>query len=643
MKRPLVTGGVGIAASLLVFVSVASAHSGVDLISDGAIDNAKDTHAHDAQHGHEEGHLDPITEGPIEVVSELAMSRVTEGGIADVAVFGDYAYLNSWGGAGNCGRNGTHVVDISDVANPVEVAFINSKEGSYPGEGAQVLSIDTASFTGDVLLTNNELCKDGVGFGGINLYDVTDPTQPENLALGFGDYDDGKNRKKTANQVHSVFAWQDDAKAYAVMVDNEESTDVDIVDITNPRKPKLIAEHDLQELFGVAEGDPRLSEVFLHDMVVKEIDGVQVMLASYWDGGYVLLNVDDPANPMDLADSDFGTVDSLLADGKEVFPEGNAHQAEFTLDNEFVIAADEDFSPYALVAENTSNGTDLSASPGSDTPPLVPGEEISGTAIFAGRACSSTETVAAPETGGPFIAVVERGLCDFTVKVTNVVQAGGYDAILIINRTAPDGCESSLGMTVAGDIPTFGVAPRSEGFAIFDAQYDELACIAGDGTQLAPMALGAVGDTLTFEEYFDGWGFVRLLDADDMSEIGAYAIPESRDSAYASNSGDLSVHEVATSLQDEGLAYLSYYAGGIRVIEVDADTGITEVAAFIDEGGNNFWGIEAFERDGVEYIAAHTLTAVRPFGPRADARPRPEGTGAHHHEQPLVLPQLVQT
>jgi hypothetical protein len=604
MKRPLVTGVAGGAAALLLFVSVASAHSGVDLISDGAIDNAKDTHAHDAQHGDDEGHLDPRTEGPIEVVSELAMSRVTEGGIADVAVHGDYAYLNSWGGAGNCGRNGTHVVDISDVENPVEVAFINSKQGSYPGEGAQVLSMSTASFTGDVLLTNNELCAAGVGFGGINLYDVTDPTDPGNLALGFGDYDDGKNRKKTANQVHSVFGWQDGTKAYAVMVDNEEFTDVDIVDITDPRKPKLIAEHDLDAMFGVSEDDARLSEVFLHDMVVKEINGVQVMLASYWDGGYVLLNVDNPAFPVLIAESDFGNVDPLLANGLPVFPEGNAHQAEFTRDNTLVIAADEDFSPYALLAENTTAGTALNASPGSDTPPLEPGQPISGTAVFAGRACTANETIAAPTGIGPVIAVVERGLCDFTVKVANVEQAGGYDAILIFNRTAPDGCESSLGMTVAGGIPTFGVAPRSEGFAIFGAPYDEAACVAGDGTQLSPMVLGQVGDTLTFEEYFDGWGFVRLLDASNMSEIDAYAIPESRDSEYASGFGDLSVHEVATSLQDEALAYLSYYAGGIRVISVDATSGITEEAVFIDQGGNNFWGIEAFVRDGVEYIAA---------------------------------------
>ena len=32
-------------------------------------------------------------------------------------------------------------------------------------------------------------------------------------------------------------------------------------------------------------------------MVVKEIDGVQTMIASYWDGGYVLVDIEEPAAP----------------------------------------------------------------------------------------------------------------------------------------------------------------------------------------------------------------------------------------------------------------------------------------------------------------------------------------------------------
>jgi len=619
MTRRLTTASTGTAfaaATVLLLSTGAAAHNANVLISDGAYDNAKDTHAHEAQHDGVDGHLGARISDSLEVISETTMSKVTEGGIADLAVHEGYAYLNSWGGAGNCGRNGVHVVDMADLANPVEVGFIQSKEGSYPGEGAQVVSLATKAFTGDVLLTNNEICKPGVGFGGINMYDVTNPRDPQKLAVGFGDYTDAtgtaaNNRKKFANQVHSVFAWQDGAKAYAVMVDNEEVEDVDIVDITNPRKPVLVAEHDLVALSeGIYQRSADLDEVFLHDMVVKEVDGKQIMIASYWDAGYVKLDVSDPVNPVVLADSDFDLPEDSIGvylDGDGVLetgvaPEGNAHQAEFTLDDQYVIGADEDFSPFALTATNTTTGASLSASPGSDTTPLADGQEITGTAVFAGRACTPAETTAAPTGGGPYIAVVERGVCAFTDKVTNVVAAGGYDAILIFNREGADGCEASLGMSVEGDLPTFGVAPRSQGFALFGQSYDEAACLAGDGSQPSGIKLGALGDSLSFSSYFDGWGPVRLFDAGSMDELDTYAIPESRDPAFAEGFGDLSVHEVATSGQDAGLAYLSYYAGGLRVIDVSGGQ-IIEVAAFIDEGGNNFWGVEVFERDGVEYVA----------------------------------------
>ena len=95
-----------------------------------------------------------------------------------------------------------------------------------------------------------------------------------------------------------------------------------------------------------ANGD----NIFLHDMVVKEIGGVQTMLVSYWDAGYLKLNVNDPANPVIIGDMDFGMKDPLVVDPRtgEGFerPEGNAHEAEFSHDNRFVLAADEDFSAF---------------------------------------------------------------------------------------------------------------------------------------------------------------------------------------------------------------------------------------------------------------------------------------------------------
>ena len=108
-----------------------------------------------------------------------------------------------------------------------------------------------------------------------------------------------------------------------------------------------------------------------------------------------------------------------------------------------------------------------------------------------------------------------------------------------------------------------------------------------------------------FASYFDGWGYVHLYRNENgkMTELDTYALPEAHDPAYATGSGDLSVHEVATSQERADLAYFSYYTGGLRVAKI-VDDRLVEVGSFIQEGGSNFWGIEVFESGGKEYIAA---------------------------------------
>ncbi len=571
--------------------------------TDGAVEKHDHRDAH--QHGESAGHLPASQTDNIDLVSKLKLKNAVPEKIADVGVLGDYAYLAAWG-VTTCKYNGVHVVDISDVENPDEVAFIQSKEGSYPGEGIQAVSISTPKFNGDILVSNNEKCKDKVGFGGLNLYDVTNPEHPTPLAEGIGDSTVNGMGKKQANDIHSVFAWDAGNKAYAVIVDNEEGTDVDIMDITNPRKPFLTAEYDLDELFPqITQAAPdNLVEIFLHDMIVKEIDGKQVMLLSYWDAGYVKVDMTDVKNPVYLGDTDFTDPDPEAAESGFTVPaEGNGHQAEFTNDNKYVVGADEDFAPFALNAKNVTDDTDIDASQGDGTTKLEPGDTITGESKFVGRACNADTAV--PAGDGTQVAVVERGVCAFTEKVTNVIAAGGYEAILVFNRTASDACEIPLGMSVEGDIPTFGVAPRSQGYAIFDQPYSEADCLAGDGSQLSPMTVGEVGDEVTFSSYFDGWGYVHLFDNSDgkMTELDTYAIPEAHDPAFAEGFGDLSVHEVATSKQVDNRLYFSYYSGGFRVAEIEDDK-IVEKGHYIAEDGNNFWGVQVFERGGQEYVAA---------------------------------------
>ena len=580
------------------------AHDGASS-DDGVIDNAKITHRHhDLQHGGDEGHLPSGSSDNIELVSKLSLKNVVAGKIADVGVHEGFAYLAAWGVV-TCKYNGVHVVDIQDPEAPKEVAFIGAKEGSYPGEGVQALSISTPSFNGDILVTNNETCNPKTGFGGLNIYDISNPSHPTPLAEGFGDSTVNGQGKKAANEIHSVFAWDAGNKAYAVIVDNEEGLDVDIIDITNPKKPKLIAEYDLDEAFGqIVQPTPsNLVQIFHHDVVVKKIGRQQVMLVSYWDGGYVKLDVTDPKAATYLADSDFAQVDPelLLQTGLSEAPEGNAHQAEFTLDNNYIIAADEDFSPTGFDA-SSDDGGQFFAVPGDATVPIPVGGTLSGPTVYGGRACLGDAAV--PAGDGTQVAVVVRGACTFTEKIANVETAGGYGGVIVVNREGADAC-TAFGMAVDGEIPAVSV-DRGTGYDLFDlAGYNETACLAGVGDQLPGVALGAVGDTVAMRSFFDGWGYVHLYSNNNgkLVELDTWAIPEAMDADNAEGVGDLSVHEVATSLVDPTIAYFSYYSGGFRVARIINDE-LVEIGHFIDDEGNNFWGIEAFMHEGEEYVAA---------------------------------------
>ena len=605
MRRSRTVLAFGISAALMLSMAP-SAFSHPELQSDGAFTDDGDRDAH--QHGDTDGHL-PASNSNVSLISKLKLKNAVPEKIADVGVHKGYAYLAAWGVV-TCRYNGVHVVDIRNPVAPKEVSFIQAKEGSYPGEGVQALSISTPKFTGDILVTNNEKCKDKVGFGGMNLYNISNPANPSMLAEGVGDFTANGQGKKDSNETHSVFAWDAGDKAYAVIVDNEEGDDVDIVDITDPRKATVVAEYDLDQKFPqIKQLTPdNLIEIFHHDVIVKEIAGKQIMSVSYWDGGYVLLDMTNPLDPIYIGDSDFANPDTEpLESGFTVAPEGNAHQSEFTLDNKYLIGSDEDFSPYALTAKNVTDNVTIHASSGSGTTQLASGQTLSGQGVYVGRACTADTAVPAGGAGSQ-IAVVERGVCPFTEKVASVIAAGGYEGVFIFNRTGSDACDGALGMSVQGAIPTFGVSPRSEGLAVFNRTI-EANCLTlpSDGTALSGITIGTTGDTLSFSSTFDGWGYVRLfkqpLSGGKLTQVDTYAVPEAHNPAFAAGFGDLSVHEVATSLVNPKLAYFSYYAAGFRVTKVDNDQ-ITEVGHFIDTGGNNIWGVQTFIHNDVEYVAA---------------------------------------
>ena len=356
-----------------------------------------------------------------------------EGHVADVASLSGrpYAYLGAWA-LPRCGKGGVYVMDISNPRRPREVNFIPTTEGSLVGEGVQVIRLDTPSFRGDLLLHNNEVCDEG-GLGGMSLWNVTNPRNPRPLARHVGDTSLAEEGLPV-NTIHSLFGWQQGNRAFAVLVDNEEGgvDDVDIFEITNPRAPVHIAEVGLPDWPGAqnrqALGIGNFSASFIHDLVVRRIRGNWLMLVSYWDAGYLVLNVNDPANPVFVNDSDYPEPDPLTRERTE----GNAHYAEFDRTGRLVLAADEDFDrfhPLVAIESGPFAGREIDAI--EDFPPLIaPDRSFAGQTRYVGRACGVV-----PAAGAGQIAVAERGDCGYTEKEANA-RAAGYVGVIVFNSRA---------------------------------------------------------------------------------------------------------------------------------------------------------------------------------------------------------------
>jgi hypothetical protein len=607
-------------AFALVIALGSSAGAHPDRMNEDMADGAVETGPHDhGQHGGTGGHL-PASSENVELVGMADLTNVP-GGISDVGTFGKYAYLGAFSPECAAGGNptGVHVVDISDPANPTKVGFIPAHPNSYVGEGVQVFHAETAFFSGEILVHNNEACVSSQPHeGGVSLWNVTNPLAPVKLAGGVGDNTPPKTLANTGtapingvSSSHSAFGWwvPGTGKAYVMLVDNQEVADVDILDVTNPAAPVQIGEVGFADWPGAQPPNPLANgdTVFNHDFQVKKIGTKWMALVSYWDAGWVILDVTNPANPTFVNDSDYPTPDPLT--GFEL-PEGNAHQAWWSSNNQFLLGTDEDFSPTRTNCEVTT-GPNAGVTPCGEfgfTPniqEMFP-DGFSGTTVWGGSGCnedvdgngtSDRDEVLASHTQaqtGADAIVFTRGVCFFSDKI-HTGELAGYEMVFVgqshigsRNGLLPDGflC-GGQGSAIDGTAAAGCIGHRAMHQLFGDApEYT--------GADTADMpAKGTLGESISaVGGVFDGWGYVHLLNANTLQEIDAYAIPEALDPAFQTGFGNLTVHEVqADPRANVNLAYFSYYDAGLRVAKFGKN-GIHEVGHYIAEGGNDFWGVE---------------------------------------------------
>lgn len=514
--------------------------------------------------------------------------------VTDVWAYGNYAYLGTFDeGACSLDYTGVHIVDISDPSKPSKVAFIPAKPGTRNND-VKVAHIDTEHFTGEILVASNEGCgspfqprrqsKGGntvPGQNGVAIWNVTDPTNPKVLKQNFLNFD-----------VHNTYIYQQGSNAYMLVVDDENVQDLHIVDLTKPQAPKEIAvtgQLDWSENDNIGDG-----EVFLHDVWVQENGGKFIAYLSYWDAGLILLDITDPAHPVFLGDSEYPDPDPLSGED----PEGNSHVAVPNADGSRVLMGDEDFAAGSLTSF-TFDGASYPAAEGGFTVPVytLPSGSFSGPVVWTGgEGCSVGAIPAAPSTDA--VALIQRGTCFFQDKAENAF-AQGYAGFVVANDAARGEGLVAMAARDAGPYPP--IPGVFVGFSTGEAMKG-----AGVGSSGADVAMTGI---------FDGYGYLRLLDVSDptnMVEVDEFAT----EGVFVNPplSGDRTMHNVV--VDDGTLAYISWYNEGMRVIDF-ANNNLTEVAHWTQEG-SSFWGVYLHHHpNGTTYI----LGSDRGFGLRIFATP----------------------
>ncbi|MCK6539992.1 MAG: hypothetical protein L6Q26_08030, partial [Anaerolineales bacterium] len=505
----------------------------------------------------------------VSVVSHLSfgesMSNTTN---TDVWAHGKFAYVGTFSSpacAGDLGL-GVKIVDISNPANPQWIGDLASPVATRAND-VKVTRIDTAFFHGDLLVHTNEPCRTG-GDGGIRLYDVSDPYNPAHLADFYSIGSPGPGPGPIAFGVHNTYLYQLGNRAYVMLVANIDPNlyDFRIVDVTDPSAPTEAGRWSATVSPDAPAGlEPRGTSrsLGIHDVWAN--DNGKMGILSYWDSGYILLDISDPTNPRFLGNSTWGPDD-----------EGNAHAAVPARGGNLIVTTDEDFSATGLgrvtVNAGPHAGEIYEAVVGAISPSFSP---LTADVAWVGKGDPETDTIDDARYGCPGgkpygesvtgkIALIQRGFCAFSDKINRATAEGAVGVIMFNN--------------VGEALVLMGGTPVTTP-SVFVAQ--------SRGERLAAdrEANQPVNVTMRMGE-FDGWGFARIFDTSNPSNIqllSTIKLPSTNDPSAPNPFG---VHNVFVR---GNTAYFSWYADGFVAVDFSQPKSPRVIAEYNDN--NNFWGI----------------------------------------------------
>jgi len=600
MRAALVTA---VLASTLVLAGAAAAGDGGGVASDDSagdpgFNGARITDAEGFVGLHQSGTGAKQAGSKMQLVGALPLDPFDAEAHGDVAGWKSLAFIGKWRGV--CPGTGVDIIDISRPKHPVKIASTLD----YPDtsmEDMQAINIRGR----DILAIGLQDCGGSLvdGTVGLELYDITEPSNPQFLSLfngedfpqifatptdaGHGHVHEFDLTRTPSGRVLALLA-SPDSEAITSDADGFNGAgDMLIVDISDPSAPFLAGEWGVldEPTLGVpyylgvlSGGDART----LDHSVRANDNGTRAYL-SYWDGGYIILNISDPANPTLLGHTTY-----------EPGAEGNAHSVADARGGKLLVAADEDFSPFEFQFTSNAFAGQRIADEAAFTPRIVtlPGREMTGEVVHVGRGCPADPAGTGLPVDDPYlanpagkIALIERGVCRFDNKIARA-QLAGATGVIVYNSVA--GGEGRVLM--GGDNPVILGPPGIAGTAVTIP-----AVFVPRSTGLL-LRDGAPPVTARAAAVFNGWGYLRFFDISDPAnpvQLSTFATPNTNNEAVALD-GTWSVHnpEVVGNT-----VYASWYSDGVRVIDISQPTAPREIGFWTGAGAPagapsvNIWSV----------------------------------------------------
>jgi hypothetical protein len=266
-----------------------------------------------------------------ELVGHVAPGQ--RGPFADVWAHRDVAYLGSLR-SGDCRPpSGVWSIDLRDPSNPRPLASFAEFPGS-DGEDVWVGAVRTPSFRGDLAAVGVQRCaREGPGFAGLALYDVSDPSRPRPLGQLASGLPVGVHELSVVQRADGrvlVLA----AVNFSFQVSQGRMGDLRVIDATDPRRPREVADWDVRR-DGPAEARGQLAarrDVFCHS--AWPFDGGRKLFASFWGAGEQFLDISDPEAPKLIGQTGYRAEDRYRG----------AHSGWFNEDETLFVQNDETMS-----------------------------------------------------------------------------------------------------------------------------------------------------------------------------------------------------------------------------------------------------------------------------------------------------------